>query len=88
MIDATFVYAADFTAAKAISAMIADFKLRNQKLIFYNLKPSVVNIFDGINTKLVLCYNIVALNHELNYNSNSKTEENSQGSSYSSTLQI
>lgn len=65
VIDCTYVYGADFTAAKVISSMIDDFKSRNQKIIFFNLKPSVVQIFDGLKCKLVLCYNVDALLQEL-----------------------
>lgn len=65
VIDCTYIYAADFTAAKVISSMVDDFRLRQQKIIFFNLKPSVVSIFEGLNTRLVLCYNMHALNLEL-----------------------
>ncbi|XP_017142336.1 sodium-independent sulfate anion transporter [Drosophila miranda] len=65
VIDCTYIYAADFTAAKVISSMVDDFRLRRQKIIFFNLKPSVVSIFEGLNTRLVLCYNTHALNQEL-----------------------
>ena len=65
VIDCTYIYGADYTAAKVICSMIQDFKKRNQKIIFFNLKPSVVHIFDGLNCKLVLCYNIDCLLQEL-----------------------
>ncbi|XP_037956543.1 sodium-independent sulfate anion transporter-like isoform X1 [Teleopsis dalmanni] len=65
VIDCTYIYGADFTAAKVISSMIEDFNKRDQKIIFFNLKPSVVQIFEGLNTKLKLCYNIHALSQEL-----------------------
>lgn len=65
VIDCTYIYAADFTAAKVISSMVDDFRIRQQKIIFFNLKPSVVSIFEGLNTRLVLCYNMYALNQEL-----------------------
>ncbi|XP_068153257.1 sodium-independent sulfate anion transporter [Drosophila tropicalis] len=65
VIDCTYIYAADFTAAKVISSIVDDFRRRNQKIIFFNLKPSVVSIFEGLNTRLVLCYNTHALNQEL-----------------------
>lgn len=65
VIDCTYIYAADFTAAKVISSMVDDFRQRQQKIIFFNLKPSVVSIFEGLKTKLVLCYNAHALNQEL-----------------------
>lgn len=65
VIDCTYIYGADYTAAKVICSMIQDFKQRNQKIIFFNLKPSVVHIFEGLNCKLVLCYNIDCLLQEL-----------------------
>ncbi|EDW03691.1 sodium-independent sulfate anion transporter [Drosophila grimshawi] len=65
VIDCTYIYAADFTAAKVISSMVDDFRRRQQKIIFFNLKPSVVSIFEGLHTRLVLCYNMHALNQEL-----------------------
>ncbi|XP_064539620.1 sodium-independent sulfate anion transporter-like [Drosophila montana] len=65
VIDCTYIYAADFTAAKVISSMVDDFRSRQQKIIFFNLKPSVVSIFEGLNTRLVLCYNMHALSQEL-----------------------
>lgn len=45
--------------------MVDDFRERQQKIIFFNLKPSVVSIFEGLKTKLVLCYNAYALDQEL-----------------------
>ncbi|KAH8410441.1 hypothetical protein KR215_006085 [Drosophila sulfurigaster] len=68
VIDCTYIYAADFTAAKVISSMVDDFRRRQQKIIFFNLKPSVVSIFEGLNTRLVLCYNMYALSQELQSN--------------------
>ncbi|XP_065371266.1 sodium-independent sulfate anion transporter-like [Calliphora vicina] len=65
VVDCTYVYGADYTAAKVICSMIQDFKLRNQKIIFFNLKPSVVHIFEGLNCKLSLCYNVDCLMQEL-----------------------
>ncbi|XP_064550081.1 sodium-independent sulfate anion transporter [Drosophila montana] len=65
VIDCTYIYAADFTAAKVISSLVEDFQQRQQKIIFFNLKPSVVSIFEGLKTKLNLCYNTHALSLEL-----------------------
>ncbi|XP_017131218.1 sodium-independent sulfate anion transporter [Drosophila elegans] len=65
VIDCTYIYAADYTAAKVISSIVEDFRRRQQKIIFFNLKPSVVSVFEGLNTRLVLCYNTHALNQEL-----------------------
>lgn len=65
VLDCTYIYGADYTAAKVISSMVDDFKRRNQKLIFFNLKPSVVQIFEGLKCKLALCYNAESLLEEL-----------------------
>lgn len=65
VLDCTYIYAADFTAAKVISSMVDDFGRMQQKIIFFNLKPSVVSIFEGLKTRLVLCYNMHALSQEL-----------------------
>lgn len=65
VIDCTYIYGADFTAAKAVSSIIDDFNQRQQKIIFYNLKPSVANVFEGLQIHLILCYNTVALEDEL-----------------------
>ncbi|XP_017470316.1 PREDICTED: sodium-independent sulfate anion transporter-like [Rhagoletis zephyria] len=70
VIDCTYVYGADYTAAKVISSLIEDFKQRNQKIIFYNLKPHLVQIFEGLNVNLVLCYNTDALMQALKDNQN------------------
>ncbi|XP_050335503.1 sodium-independent sulfate anion transporter-like [Bactrocera neohumeralis] len=70
VIDCTYIYGADYTAAKVISSLIEDFKRRNQKIIFYNLKPNVVQIFDGLNISLTLCYNPDALTQALRENQN------------------
>ncbi|XP_011313714.1 sodium-independent sulfate anion transporter isoform X2 [Fopius arisanus] len=48
VIDSTHIQAADFTAAKGIKNLIQDFVIRGQPLIFFNLKPSVINIFRGV----------------------------------------
>ncbi|XP_026729166.1 sodium-independent sulfate anion transporter-like [Trichoplusia ni] len=48
VIDATHVQAADFTAAKGIKALIDDFHARGQTIIFYNVKPSIAEVFRGV----------------------------------------
>ncbi|XP_075973991.1 sodium-independent sulfate anion transporter-like [Anticarsia gemmatalis] len=48
VIDATHVQAADFTAAKGIKALIDDFHQRGQPIIFYNVKPSIAEVFRGV----------------------------------------
>lgn len=48
IIDCTHIYGADYTAAKIIGQLIADFKGRGQPLYFYNLKPSVCAVFEAV----------------------------------------
>lgn len=48
VIDARHIYGADFTAAKGVKSLTEDFVKRKQPLLFYNLKPSVVEVFQGV----------------------------------------
>ncbi|CAG9584960.1 unnamed protein product [Danaus chrysippus] len=48
VLDAHHVQAADFTAAKGIAQLIEDFHARGQPLIFYNVKPSIAEVFRGV----------------------------------------
>lgn len=48
VIDVTHVQAADFTAAKGIKSLIDDFHSRGQTIIFYNVKPSIAEVFRGV----------------------------------------
>lgn len=48
VIDCTHVYGADFTAATVIENLTQDFSKRGQHLFFYNLKPSVCTVFEGL----------------------------------------
>ncbi|KAG4075951.1 hypothetical protein HA402_003777 [Bradysia odoriphaga] len=48
VIDCSHIYGADFTAAKVIESLTNDFAARQQPLFFYNLKPSVCAIFEGL----------------------------------------
>ncbi|XP_065089640.1 sodium-independent sulfate anion transporter-like isoform X4 [Ochlerotatus camptorhynchus] len=61
VIDCTHIYGADFTAAQVIDTLIKDFKLRNQMLLFLNLKPSVCNVFEGADLEYRVFYNIEQL---------------------------
>ncbi|XP_078046420.1 epidermal stripes and patches [Augochlora pura] len=62
VIDCTHIYGADFTAATVIETLTRDFALRGQPLIFYNLKPSVYAVFEGVaSSDLVVYYNQEAL---------------------------
>ncbi|XP_075232331.1 epidermal stripes and patches isoform X2 [Lycorma delicatula] len=66
VIDCSHIYGADFTAAKVIEILTQDFSKRKQPLFFYNLKPSVVAVFEGVQPKdFVVYYNDHDLDHLL-----------------------
>ncbi|XP_050538263.1 sodium-independent sulfate anion transporter-like isoform X2 [Daktulosphaira vitifoliae] len=56
VIDCSHIYGADFTAAKVIEMLSQDFSNRGQALFFYNLKPSVVEVFKGVEPKDFILY--------------------------------
>ncbi|XP_011192448.1 sodium-independent sulfate anion transporter [Zeugodacus cucurbitae] len=58
VIDCTYIYGADFTAAKVVSMLIKDFETRNQKLYFYNLQARVSQVFEGLNKGLIVIYDV------------------------------
>ncbi|VVC45752.1 SLC26A/SulP transporter domain,STAS domain [Cinara cedri] len=47
VIDCSHIYGADFTAAKLIEILNNDFARKGRLLFFYNLKPSLVKVFEG-----------------------------------------
>ncbi|XP_012234020.1 sodium-independent sulfate anion transporter isoform X2 [Linepithema humile] len=58
VIDCSHIYGADFTAAMVIETLTKDFAMRGQPLFFYNLKPSVYAVFEGVApTDFVVYYN-------------------------------
>lgn len=59
--DCTYIYATDFTTAKVIELIIQDFKSRNQQLIFFNLRPRLIKVFNTIKSKYILCYSMEAI---------------------------
>lgn len=61
VIDCSHIYGADFTAAKVIEMLINDFNDRGQQLIFYNLKPSIGQVFAEVGTGLKVCYDFDAI---------------------------
>ncbi|KDR24301.1 sodium-independent sulfate anion transporter-like isoform X2 [Zootermopsis nevadensis] len=66
VIDSRHIQGADFTAAKGIKSLIEDFVKRNQPILFYNLKPSIVEIFQGVQPKdFKYCRNESELNELL-----------------------
>ncbi|XP_063231702.1 sodium-independent sulfate anion transporter-like isoform X2 [Bacillus rossius redtenbacheri] len=56
VIDCSHIYSADYTAAKVIECLIHDFSARRQALFFFNLKPSVVSVFQGLQPKGFLVF--------------------------------
>ncbi|XP_063381080.1 sodium-independent sulfate anion transporter-like [Cydia fagiglandana] len=48
VLECTHIYSADFTAAKSIQQLTADFHERRQPLYFYNVKPSVCSLFEAV----------------------------------------
>lgn len=62
VIDCSYIYGADFTAAKVIESLTKDFSARGQPLFFYNVKPSVHAVFDAVGpTDFVVYYTQAAL---------------------------
>lgn len=61
VIDCTHIYGADYTAATVIETLVDDFSARQQMLIFYNLKPSVGQVFEGVDTDLNIHYELTSL---------------------------
>ena len=58
VIDCSHIYGTDFTAATVIEAITNDFAKREQILFFYNLKPSVCAVFEGLSpVDFVVYYN-------------------------------
>lgn len=48
VLECTHIYSADYTAAKSIEQLTADFHARAQPLYFYNVKPSVCSLFEAV----------------------------------------
>lgn len=61
VIDCTHIYGADFTAAKVVETLLKDFNQRKQPLLFFNLKPSVCSVFEGVSLDYKLYYDFEAL---------------------------
>lgn len=61
VIDCTHIYGADFTAAKVVETLLKDFNKRKQPLLFFNLKPSVCSVFEGVDLDYKLYYDFEAL---------------------------
>lgn len=65
VIDCTHIYGADFTAAKIIESLVSAFSARQQQLIFYNLKPSVGQVFEGVDINLHVQYDLNSLEKDI-----------------------
>lgn len=75
VIDCSHIYGADYTAATVIEILTKDFASRNQLLLFYNLKPSVSSVFEGLSPKdFHMFYNENEIDELLKNNSASKKE--------------
>lgn len=61
VIDCTHIYGADFTAATVIETLVTDFTARQQLLIFYNLKPSVGQVLEGVDHNLRIHYDLASM---------------------------
>lgn len=68
VLDCSHIYGADFTAAKVIESLVRDFSARQQLLIFYNLKPSVGQVFEGVDTHINVAYDNASLEAAINDN--------------------
>lgn len=67
VLDCSHIYGADFTAATAIDTLVHDFDSRHQRILFYNLKPSVVNVFEGVdNDDIKVYYDATSLETAIN----------------------
>ncbi|KAK9887725.1 hypothetical protein WA026_000043 [Henosepilachna vigintioctopunctata] len=51
VLDCSYIYGADYTAACVIEVLTEDFASRKQTLVFFNLKPSVSAVFEGLSIK-------------------------------------
>lgn len=65
VIDCTHIYGADYTAAKVVETLLKDFNKRKQPLLFFNLKPSVCAVFEGVDLDYKLYYEFESLEKAL-----------------------
>lgn len=68
VLDCSHIYGADYTAAKVIESLVSDFHARKQLLIFYNLKPSVGQVFEGVDTDIHVAYDSSSLDSAIDEN--------------------
>lgn len=65
VIDCSHIYGADYTAAKVVETLLKDFHKRKQPLLFFNLKPSVCSVFEGVSLDYKLYYDFETLEKAL-----------------------
>lgn len=65
VLDCSHIYGADYTAATAIDTLMNDFRIRSQKILFYNLKPSIVHTFEGVDNEVKVYYNSESLENAI-----------------------
>lgn len=68
VIDCSHIYGADYTAATVIETLMADFSARHQSLLFYNVKPSVGQVFDSDASALYVHYDLPSLEKAISEN--------------------
>ncbi|KRG00735.1 uncharacterized protein Dmoj_GI23990, isoform B [Drosophila mojavensis] len=56
VVDASHVYGADFTTATVVGSLISDFQQRQQLLFFYNLKPTIYELFKQVSAAQLVVY--------------------------------
>lgn len=77
VIDCSHIYGADYTAATVVETITKDFAFRNQPLFFYNLKPSVSAVFEGLSPQdFVVYYDHDQLDDLLEKQNAKKTDKN------------
>lgn len=68
VIDCSHIYGADFTAATVVETLVTDFSARQQLLLFYNLKPSVGQVFESDANVMYVHYDLLSLEKAINEN--------------------
>lgn len=73
VIDCTYIYGADYTAAKTIESMLREFNSRLQPLLFFNLKSSVSDMLEGANISFHVFYDLATLEDAIDSQSEKRT---------------
>ncbi|XP_050540917.1 sodium-independent sulfate anion transporter-like isoform X3 [Daktulosphaira vitifoliae] len=73
VIDGSRIFEADFTTANVFSTISHDLSRKGQKMYMFNLKPSVIRVFDGINdSHIIFCSNKQELEEIIDSNENNE----------------